>query len=232
MFKLWRQATLGFVPIVFFCGLLSAPLKAQTSANTYRQLGLDYRQQGRLSEAIAAFESATNQEPGNVSGLVLLGWTQHLAGQETEAAQTLLDAVYTDPFSVPALNALGIVYLVSGDLVSAIAVHEWATVLAPDNEIPYFNLSLAYERLDWYKRAEVQAERAAILEPDNPHPFVARAIAQWGEKNFTGAQKTYQQAMILDGRYGDRLFLSHLEQAAFSAEQINKTEQVFDSLLK
>ena len=75
-------------------------------------------------------------------GRVNLGWTQHLAGQENAAAQSLLQAIYRDPSSVPAFNALGIVYLVSGKLNAASdCSHLEPQFLQPEDEIAYYNLS-------------------------------------------------------------------------------------------
>jgi Flp pilus assembly protein TadD len=196
------------------------------AASQYRQQGLSYRQQERFTEAIAAFEKAAELAPEDTSARILLGWTQHLAGQETEAARSLWDAIYLDPLSVQAFNALGIVYLVRGDLSPAIASHSWAALLKPDNEIAYYNLSLAYHRQQLYAMAIANANRAASLEPDNPHPLVAAAIAHWDNGDRTAAIKTYRNALGIDGRYKDANFLDYLKEAGFSPEQIQTSKQV------
>ncbi|MBL1176302.1 tetratricopeptide repeat protein [Pantanalinema sp. GBBB05] len=208
--------------------LIAQPTFAQ-SASEYRQLGLSYRDQGRYDDAIAALQKAVALEPDSQSGRVLLGWTQHKAGQNTQATETLLQGFYRDLFDVPTLNALGIVYLVSDQLPNAIAAHTWAATLKPDNEIAYYNLSLAFERIGQYDWAIVAAKEAAKLEPSNPHPPVAEAIAHWGNRDTTLAQQAYQQAIDLDGRYSDAAFLDYLNEAGFSAEQIQTAKQVLTS---
>jgi Flp pilus assembly protein TadD len=205
------------------CWFNFKPLNAATSASEYRSLGLSYRALERYADAIAALKKAVELEPQNLSGRVMLGWTQHLAGQEDAAAQSLFQVLCRDPASVPALNALGIVYLVSGKLNAAVAVHAWAAFLEPKNEVAYYNLSLAFERLQVYDSAIMTAKKAATLEPGNPHPLVALAIAYWGSGDRTAAKLAYRQAQNLDIRYGDRSFLAHLKKAGFSPEQINTT---------
>lgn len=205
---------------------LAAPVIALPSASDYRQLGLAYRQQERYPEAIAALQQAVELEPNNLPGRITLGWTQHLAGQEVAAMESLFQALYRDPQSVPALNALGIVYLVQGDLSSAVITHTWAAWLEPNNEIPYYNFSLAAHRLREYGWASLAARRAADLEPTNPHPWVALAIINWDGGDRTAAIQAYEQALALDSNYGDRAFLSYLQEAGFSAAQIQVTEQV------
>jgi len=194
-------------------------------AAQYRQLGLSYRQQERFPEAIAALEKSAALEP-NTANRVLLGWTQHLAGDRQGALETLVKTVHQNPLDVPALNALGIVCLVNGNLPEAVIVHSWATVLAPQNEIAYYNLSLAYHRLQHYPWAIATAAQAAQLEPENPHPLIAEAIAHWNSGNPRLATARYAQALDLDSRYQDPGFLSHLQAAGLSLSQIQTVEAV------
>lgn len=195
-------------------------------ASEYRALGLSYRAAAKYPEAIAALQKSVELEPQNLSGRVLLGWTQHLAGQKEAAAESLIQVLYRDPNSIPALNALGIVYLVSGKLNAAVFVHAWAAILQPKNEIAYYNLSLAFERLQSYEPAISAAKRAAQLEPTNPHPLVALSLAHWQKGDRAAAEAAYRQAYNLDGRYGDRIFLNHLLQAGFSQPQIEMTKHI------
>jgi len=207
--------------------LLAKPtFTATTSASEYRELGLRYRQQERFPEAIAALEKSVELYPQNTSSWVVLGWTLHLAGQEPAAAAALRQAIYQDWGNVPALNAMGIVCLVSGNLNEAVAVHSWALMLQPDNEVAYYNLSLAYHRLQKHDWAIATARQAAVLEPNNPHPLVAQAIAQWDNGQQPQAQQVYRQAIRLDPRYRDRTFLAELQEAGFSSAQIQAAEKV------
>jgi Flp pilus assembly protein TadD len=224
--------TLGvLVAGAFIAGSLwqPKPLEAATSAADYRLLGLRYRQQDRLPEAIAAFKQAVVLEPDNLSGRVTLGWTLHLAGQEQAAADELQRTLHRDLLHVPTLNALGIVYLVNDDLAAATLTHKLAAILAPDNEIAHYNLSLAFQRLQYYSWAIESAETAAKLEPTNPHPLVALAIAHWANGDRAKARQAYQQAIDLDRRYENSTFLNHLTEAGFSSEQIETTNDILSS---
>ncbi|NMF62783.1 tetratricopeptide repeat protein [Brasilonema octagenarum] len=223
------KITSGICASLFLTFALGTPLaSAANTAGDYRQLGLLYRQQGRLPEAITAMQKSVELEPKNLMGRVNLGWTLHLAGKEQQAAQSLWQAIYQKPTFVPAYNALGIVYLVDSNLTAAVLVHTLAAILKPDNEIAYFNLSLALDRLQIYNLAILTANRAAILEPNNPHPLVASAIAYWDNGAQNTAKKVYTKAIYLDSRYSDRTFLVNLKQAAFSQDQIKKTELILN----
>jgi Flp pilus assembly protein TadD len=199
------------------------------SASEYRQLGLSLREQERYPEAIAVLKKSVELDPENLSGRVLLGWTEHKAGQQTDATNTLVASMRLNPFDVPTLNALGIVYLVSGQLNAAITTHGWAAMLKPDNEIAHYNLSLAFERIRQYDWAIATAQEAAKLEPTNPHPLIALAIAHWGNSESNLAKQAFQQAVSIDSRYGDAEFLSYLDEAGFSADQIQRSRLVLES---
>lgn len=198
----------------------------KAAASTLRVQGLDLRNQGRFEEAIATLQQAVELDSRELSGYVILGWTQHLAIQRDDAEATLLNALNYDPHHVPALNALGIVYLVDGQLDDAVHTHTQALDLKPDNEIAAYNLSLAYQRLQRYDEAIDHAVLATELEPDNPHPWVALAIAHESSTNHSEAVQAYQQALNLDSRYGSQAHLAHLEQAGFSSDQIQLTEAI------
>lgn len=211
------------------CWLGCKPVLAATTASEYRALGLSYRASERYSEAIAALKKSVELEPQNLSGRVLLGWTQHLAGQEDAAVASLLQVLYRAPASVPALNALGIVYLVTGKLNAAVIVHTWAAMLEPENEIAYYNLSLAFHRLQLYVQAIATAKKAVTLEPANPHPLVALAIAHWDKGDRILAKQVYGKAQNLDPRYRNPAFLADLKKAGFSSSQIQTTERILSA---
>jgi Flp pilus assembly protein TadD len=206
--------------------VLAAPAAWAQSAADYRQRGIQYRTQEQFPQAIAAFQKAVELDQKNLAGRIGLGWTLHLANRRTEAIYMLQSAILYNPFNIETFNALGIAYLVNGDLTQAVAAHTWATMLDPNNEIPYYNLSLSYERLAMYDWAIECAKRAAELEPNNPHPWVALAIAYHGQGDRVSAKQIYLQAMNIDARYRDRAFLKFLAEAGFSAEQITTTQEL------
>ena len=200
------------------------------AADEYRQMGLAYRQQERFDEAIAALQKSVTLDPQNLDSRIILGWTQHLAKKDTDAATSLWEAIYLSPTSLQAFNAIGIVYLVRGDLPQSVVLHSWAAILKADNEIAHYNLSLAYQRLNQYDLAIAYAQKAIELEPNNPHPFVAMAIAQWTSGDQPSAKKTFRDAIAVDPRYRNPEFLNFLNEAGFSSDQIQTAKQVLSSL--
>lgn len=191
------------------------------TAERYRQQGLADRDRGDLGRSVATLKIAAALDPYNPNSHIILGWTQHLAGDRPNAITTLNTALRQDSNQVQALNALGIVYLVEGQLDQATATHHRALELKPDNEIAHYNLSLAYERLGQWDAAIHHAQQATELESQNPHPWVALALAQAASGDAIAAQATYQRAIQLDRRYLSAAHLAHLTQAGFSDSQIS-----------
>lgn len=216
-----------FLVLSSVINLLPRPaFAASNSAAEYRESGLQYRAMERYPEAIAALKKAEHLEPDNLTTRVVLGWTQHLAGQSEDATETFVQTAYQDPLHLQNLNALGIVLLTRGYLQDAIAVHTWAVILSPKNEIAYYNLSLAHHRREDYGWAIATAQRAANLERHNPHPLIALAIAQWGQGIRAAALDTYGQAIVLDDRYRSVAFLQQLKLAGFSSDQIQTAQAI------
>jgi Flp pilus assembly protein TadD len=210
---------------------LTAPSRfSHSEANKQREIGLNYREQGQYSAAIDAFKTAVNLDPSNLSGRVGLGWTQHLAGQEESATESLVQTAYRDPSHVPALNALGIVLLTRGYLHDAVAVHSWALSLKPENEVAYYNLSLANHRLKRYSWAIAEAKQATHLEPNNPHPWIALAISYEARGDRQSALESCRHALQLDERYRDSRFVQQLKVAGFHADQIQAAQQIFKQI--
>ena len=199
------------------------------AADAYRQSGLDYRRQERFAEAISDLQKSVSLDPENIDGRIILGWTQHLAKQRDAAAASLWEAIYRSPTSLQAFNAIGIVYLVRGDLPQAVLLHSWAAMLKSDNEIAHYNLSLAYHRLQQYDLAIAYAQKASELEPSNPHPFVAQAIAYWSSGDQANGKKLFNQAIAIDARYRSAEFLDFLNEAGFSNDQIQTSKIILAS---
>jgi Flp pilus assembly protein TadD len=225
-FSVWKSQVL-LIYLVSSMSMWGIALSlAAPTVTQLRQQGLINRQAERYPEAIADLKQAVELAPADPAGHVLLGWTYHKAGQEERAAQSLQNAVQQDWTHTPAFNALGIVYLVSGDLPATIATHTWAALLKPDNEVAYYNLGLAFQRSGDHEWAAITSQLAADLEPSNPHPLVGLAIADWARGDRQLAQRVYQQALAIDSRYADPEFLNYLDEAGFSPQQIQTAQQV------
>jgi tetratricopeptide (TPR) repeat protein len=214
------------------CGsvFLGAALGLAQSAVTLRERGIAARDRGDLTGAIAQLRQAAKLEPRNLTGLISLGWTLHLARQDGEAAAVLERTLWIDPYHAPTFNALGIVYLKNNDLLRSVLAHRWAAAIQADNEIAHYNLSLAYQRLKQYDQAIAEAKTAIRLEPNNPHPLLALAITYRSKGDREEARQVFQQAIEMNPLYASRDGLNYLADAGFSVGQIVQTGLLLEEI--
>ena len=211
--------------------LITLPIYGEdnlTLARRYRQEALAYRNQEQFDRALELLQKSVSLAPQDSNGWLVLGWTQHLAGRSEQSAQSLWQAVYLQSPPTEALNALGIVYLVRGELSTAIILHSWASLLKPDNEIAYYNLSLAYHRQKSYDLALAYAQTAVALEPANPHPYLALALAHGGLNQQEQAIEHLRSALSLNSQYSDRDYQSNLLRAGFHQTQIDQVRAILE----
>ncbi len=203
--------------------------KPQQAAQ-YRLRGLGYQGSGRLGLAIKAMQRSVELDPSNAIGKINLGWALHLAHRDSEARVVLEEVSKEHPRDVAALNALGIVYLVTGELNRAVATHTRAIILDKSDEIAHYNLALAYHLLGEYESGIKEGLSAAKLEPNNPHPKLALSLNFWSKGESYKSRLYYNYSISLDDRYRTSSYLSHLREAAFSSSQIDQLRQILKSL--
>ncbi len=160
------------------------------------------------------------RNPVRLSACVNLGWYLHLQGQNQRAIDILSQVTRRAPKDEKAFNALGVIYLFTADYPKAVAINRTALQIQPNNEIAHYNLSLALWELGQFAEAQTHAQDAARLEPTNPHPWIALAIAEFRLDHLSAAQSAYRQAFKLNQRYRKSAYLEKLGTADFSPRQI------------
>jgi Flp pilus assembly protein TadD len=192
------------------------PAAAQTLAERERNCAIQ-------KEGLRAGRNA------RLGACVNLGWYLHLQGRDREAIAVLAEAARLDPTDEKAFNALGVVYLFTGEYPRALAANRAAIRLKPDNAIAHYNLSLAQWELGQFAEAVRSAERATRLEPENPHPWVALAIAHRRAGDDARAVAAYRRAVALDRRYRSAAHLEKLRRSDFSPRQIRVARDVLSA---
>ena len=204
--RYWRLAIAG---ALVFCYL---PVAAQPLQPWVRDCDIQKR-------GLAAGRTA------RLGACVALGWRLHLAGREREAIAVLSEVTRLVPGDEKAFNALGVIYLFTGEYAEAAAANRAALAVRP-NGTAHYNLSLALWELGRFKEAADHAREAVRFEPDNPHPRVALAIARWQQGDRNAALDAYRGAVRLDRRYQRGAYLDSLAASDFSPRQIRAARTV------
>jgi tetratricopeptide (TPR) repeat protein len=85
----------------------------------FAPLANEHRKQGDLTEAIALCRTHLSNQPGHISGHIVLAQALHEAGELAEARQTFEQSLEFDPENLIALRSLGDIAKEQGDVATA-----------------------------------------------------------------------------------------------------------------
>src|ERR687886_2690473 len=111
----------------------------------FARLASEYRKGGDLARAIELCRTYVPQQPGYISGHIVLGQALYESGELDEAQRTFETALELDPENLIALRQLGDIAHARGDLAGA---REWYTRLLdvdPQNDEALAQLSALSE---------------------------------------------------------------------------------------
>jgi tetratricopeptide (TPR) repeat protein/protein involved in polysaccharide export with SLBB domain len=146
---------------------IGAPVRQEAGrASVYYNDGARYALEGRLEEAIAAFEQAIALDPKNGNTYYSLGNVYSELGRWTEAVAAYQRAVSLNDKDVEAYNGLGKALVQRGMYAQAVESFERATDIYPKWAEPHFHLSQLYTRLGQTREAQDAYRRAIRLRPD------------------------------------------------------------------
>jgi protein O-GlcNAc transferase len=161
--------------------------------------------QGKLDEAIDAFDRALALEPRLAAAHINLGNALLKLGQPAAAAACYANAIAIDPRTPQAHNNLGCALFLLGQLGAAIHHHKEAIALAPAAPSAYANLLLALHYVPGVPKALI-AEAARRWSQKIRRP-ASRGIWQWRPKRggrlrigyVSGDFRTHPVAYFIEG---------------------------------
>ncbi len=171
---------------------------------TYFGLGNFLHRQGRYFEAVPYYEIVTQMEPGYAGGFINLGSALHWLGDWENAEIAFERALELVPASMAYQN-MGTVHYYQGRFEEAVAMHEQAVAVAPQDHRAWGKLAaaqryvpgLADESQDSYQVAtELVNERLAI-NPDNAEDlaYVSSYLTNTGQ--LAAAREAIDRALII-----------------------------------
>lgn len=116
-------------------------------AKALYEIGKNYQNEGKLNEALIAYEKAlalNSEDPDIYNGL---GIIYSLLGEHDLAIPLITEAIRFLPMASYLHNNLGYVYLSQQRYVEAAGAFERALQLNPENSYARHNLDMAYEKL-------------------------------------------------------------------------------------
>lgn len=150
-----------------------------------------------LSQAIAEFEKIVSLTPNSVEDRMVLGQLYTVKHDSKKAEEQFKIAQSIEPDSEDVILNLARLYAESGNIEQAAKVIE--AVPADDRTAKMeFTLGAAYDQLKRPKDAISAYQRAADIEPGDPHTLEALAQALLSNNQLDEALKQYQQLAEAD----------------------------------
>jgi Flp pilus assembly protein TadD len=156
------------------------------------------REDGRLDEARAAFESLLARHANNlglIGNIGIIAWEQ---GDLPAALHYLTRAVVLDPRNPNRLRHLGTVLLNAKTYEVAADAFRHAIALDPSDALAHHGLGSALRNLEKWDEAEAALREALALAPTLPDAHDELALVHIGRGEFEAAEERLAEALRLD----------------------------------
>ncbi len=163
----------------------------------YVQGALAYQEDDQ-SRAIAALQSALQENPNLIMARFLLGTIYRQQGEYSAAVEQFKRVVELDPYVASNHYNLGLAYHLLARLQEAVASYLQAIHLKPDDLKSNMNLGLAYTALGQPARGLPYARKAADLDPRSVDALANLAVVYEAMGNHSAAEVAYRRALELD----------------------------------
>jgi len=176
---------------------IEADTASQSPHNPRAQydLGVALEHTGNLTDAIAHYELALQDNPDYVDALTNLGYLLSVSGRPGDAVEPLQHALRIKPGLAEAHNNLGHALVQEGKVQEAVREFEQAIHLKPDFWPAHNNLAIVFAQEGNLPEAIGQWQEAARINPDSadPQDNLAYALSQQGK--IREAIPHYEQAL-------------------------------------
>lgn len=175
--------------------------KIPEQAQVWLDRGVALASQGRLEEALAAFEEALKRRPDCSVAWYDKGTTLGQLERYEEALEALDGALILSPDYADAWDNKGITLSALGREEEALACHERAIRLDPTVANYWHNKGLTVGRLGRPKKALEAIDKALELQPKNPQAWHNRAAALGELRRYEEALQALNEALRLSPDY-------------------------------
>jgi protein O-GlcNAc transferase len=182
---------------------LQRALATREDPNTYSNLGVVFKAQGRVREATAAYQQAIGLKPDFADAYHNLGNALRENGQAGAAADAYRHVIQLRPNSADAFNSLGNALRDQGCLHEAIQAYAQAIRLKPNNAEAYNNYAAVLQDQGRLDEAIAAYQQVIHLKPDYPEAYSNLGVALRRQGRQKEAIKAYRLSIKLRSDFAD-----------------------------
>jgi predicted O-linked N-acetylglucosamine transferase (SPINDLY family) len=166
-------------------------------------LGRNYKEQGRLTEAIACYRAALSLAPESLDAIVSLGISLWRSGHLAESIELLARAHERHPDSFEVAANLGNARLNAGNPIEALEAYRRALVLRPQSADANNNMGRALLALEQKAEARIYFERVLGIEPNHAEALYNVGTLQMAAGEVDAAAQSFSRAVEQNANYVD-----------------------------
>jgi Flp pilus assembly protein TadD len=193
-------AVLWSAPLVARAQQNPAPTRTPTPSTAAQdsavEAGIDLHDQGKYDDAIARYQEVLKQNPGNMTALFELAFSQAAKKDYSQSLETAKRGTEYKSDLLPMFyDLMGSTLDSMGQPQRAIDAYKRGIELVPDTSMLYFNMAVTYqESLKNNEQARLSLKKAAAIDPTHPESQLLL-----GQLFRSGGYKT--PAFLAFGRY-------------------------------
>ena len=184
-------------------GSASGVTQARLEAVTHNRQGIALFNQGRLNEAVMAFQQALQLVPDFTEAHSNLGNILYYQGKHDEAVACYQQALRIRPDDSGVYNNLGNVLAAQGKFAEAVAACQRAVQLDPTNAGAFNNLGNAFRGLKDLDQAVASYRQAVRVKADYAEAYNNLGLTLMEQNKPAEAMVSYQQALRIKPDYAD-----------------------------
>ena len=192
----------------------------------YPFLAKAYSNQGRLTEAIAAYQQTLGTAIDRADIYAELGLLYSKQQQYVQAAWHYQKALAIQPDWAELQYNLAVVLHQLGDWEQTIAAYQQALRIKPDYPAVFFNLGVLYDRRGELEMAIDNYQRAIEIQPDHVRAYSNLGSTLAKKKKYTTAIRVLQQGLEIDPTWST--LHNNLGQIYLLNEQLDKALASFE----
>ncbi len=164
-------------------------------AKAYYELGIQYKEQGKLAEAEAALIHSLTLDPLPITPQLNLALVQQKQGKYDQAIRIYESVLAKSPAAAEAYFGLGYCYFQKQDLNQALQYFQQAVFYNETYIDAYINIGALYEKQGKYSDALVSLQQALSITPRHPRANYNMGVVYEKLGHITEAIHYYTQAL-------------------------------------